>query len=217
MPKYTIIGASGLIGSFILQELLQHSDAAIHLLVRRNLNIDHPRLKEWVVDFTDQQAIQNSIAGSDAVFVAIGTTQQKVKSDAAAYRKVDYDIPVSVAKACTVNQIPKLLLVSSVGANSRSSNFYLRLKGEVEDAIADMPIPFVGIFQPSLLLGARQEFRLGEKISQTLMPVFSFLIPAQYKPIQAAIVAKAMVKAAFKNTTGVERYTYREMTSMSAS
>jgi uncharacterized protein YbjT (DUF2867 family) len=217
MPQYTIIGASGLIGSFILQELLQHSDATIHLLVRRNLGIDHPRVKEWVIDFTDQQAIQNAIAGSDAVFIAIGTTQQKVKGDAAAYRKVDYDIPVSVAKACAVNQIPKLLLVSSVGADSRSRNFYLKLKGEVENVISAMSIPYVGFFQPSLLLGARQEFRLGEKISQALMPVFSFLIPAQYKPIQAAIVAKAMVKAACKHTRGVERYTYRGIKSLSVS
>jgi uncharacterized protein YbjT (DUF2867 family) len=212
-----IIGASGLIGSLIVDELLQQTNATITLLVRRSLALNNPRIKEVIVDFANQETINQAIHGSDVVFVAIGTTQQKEKGNLDAYRKVDYDIPVAIAKACVQQQVAKLLLVSSVGANSQSRNFYLKLKGEVEDMISTMSIPYIGIFQPSLLLGARQEFRLGEKISQALMPIFSFLIPAQYKPIQATIVAKGMVKAALKNAIGVERYTYREMKLMSAS
>jgi uncharacterized protein YbjT (DUF2867 family) len=99
-------------------------------------------------------------------------------------------------------------LVSSVGADSSSSNFYLRLKGEVEQAIEKMPIPYVGIFQPSLLLGNRNEFRLGERISQLIMPVFSFVIPSKYKPIAAKQVAKAMIREAIQDQKGVHRYTY---------
>lgn len=217
MAQYTIIGASGLIGSLILQELLDTTDAEINLVLRRPLGITNTRVKECIVDFTDQQAINQALAGSDGVFVAIGTTRSKVKGNTTAYRNVDYAIPIAIAKACIVNSIPKLVLVSSVGANSQSPNFYLKLKGEVEDAISNMPIPFLGIFQPSLLLGVRQEFRLGEKISQALLPLFSFLIPAQYKPIKASIVAKAMVKAAFGSTTGIHRYTYRDMISITRS
>lgn len=211
MPKYTIIGASGLIGSHILEELLHTTDAEIKLLLRRPLGISHPRVNMCIVDFTNQQTLNQALAGSDGVFIAIGTTQNKVKGDTTAYRKVDYDIPVNVATACVQQQITKLLLVSSVGANSQSANFYLQLKGEVEEAIAAMQLPYLGIFQPSLLLGDRQEFRLGEKISQAIMPLFAFLLPSRYKPITANTVAKAMVKAATGNSTGIHRYTYREM------
>ena len=217
MPKYTIIGASGLIGSLILQELLSTTDAEINLLLRRPLGITNTRVKECVVDFTDQQAINQALVGSDGVFIAIGTTRSKVKGNTTAYRNVDFAIPIAIAKACVVNSIPKLVLVSSIGANSQSSNFYLKLKGEVEDVISSKPIPYIGIFQPSLLLGARQEFRLGEKISQAIMPVFAFLIPAKYKPIKAATVAKAMVKAALSNAIGVTRYTYRDMNTIAMS
>ncbi len=217
MLKYTIIGASGLIGSLILQELLDTTDAEINLVLRRPLGITNTRAKECIVDFTDQQAINQALAGSDGVFVAIGTTRSKVKGNTTTYRNVDYAIPIAIAKACIVNSISKLVLVSSVGANSQSPNFYLKLKGEVEDAISNMPIPFLGIFQPSLLLGARKEFRLGEKIGQAIMPLLSFVMPTQYKPIKASIVAKAMIKAVLANATGIHRYTYRDITSMTTS
>lgn len=209
-----VIGASGLIGSLIVEELLQQTNATITLLVRRPLSLNHPRIKEIIVDFANLDAVAQALYGCDTVIVAIGTTRQKVKGNLDAYRKVDYDIPVNVATACVQQQITKLLLVSSIGANGQSTNFYLKLKGEVEDVISSKPIPYIGIFQPSLLLGARQEFRLGEKISQVIMPVFSFLIPAKYKPIKAATVAKAMVKAAEGNAIGVTRYTYRDMNNM---
>lgn len=212
-----VIGASGLIGSLIVDELLQQTNATITLLVRRPLSLNHPRIKEIIVDFGNLDAVAQALYGCDTVFVAIGTTRQKVKGNLDAYRKVDYDIPVNVATACVQQQISKLLLVSSIGANSQSPNFYLRLKGEVEDAISNMPIPFLGIFQPSLLLGARNEFRLGEKIGQAIMPLISFLMPTQYKPIKASIVAKAMIKAVSANATGIHRYTYRDMTSMTTS
>jgi uncharacterized protein YbjT (DUF2867 family) len=212
-----VIGASGLIGSLIVDELLQQTNATITLLVRRPLSLNNSRIKEVIVDFANQDAVAQALYCCDTVFVAIGTTQQKVKGNLDAYRKVDYDIPVNVATACVQQQITKLLLVSSIGANSQSANFYLKLKGEVEDVISAKPIPYIGIFQPSLLLGARQEFRLGEKISQVIMPVFSFLIPAKYKPIKAATVAKAMVKAALSNAIGVTRYTYRDMNTIDMS
>lgn len=211
MPHYAIIGASGLIGSHILDELLLHTDSTITILVRKPLNLNNPRVQEVLIDFLDEAALKKALAGCEAVFVSIGTTQKKVKGDLAAYRKVDYDIPVAVAKACVANSIDRLLLVSSVGANSRSSNFYLRIKGEVEETISAMPIPFIGIFQPSLLMGSRTEFRLGERISQLIMPRIGFLLPARYRPIDASTVAKAMVRIASNSETGRRRYTYANM------
>lgn len=208
MQNFAILGGSGLIGSCIVDELLQTTDNKITLISRRSLGLSNSRIHEVIVDFTNQSALNEALKGVDAVFIAIGTTQKKMKGDLVAYRKIDYDIPVAVAQACVINNVPKLLLVSSVGADSSSSNFYLRLKGEVEDAIGKMPIPYVGIFQPSLLLGNRNEFRLGERISQLIMPIFSFIIPSKYKPIAAKSIAKAMIREAIQDQKGVLRYTY---------
>ena len=211
MSHYAIIGASGLIGSCIVDELLETTDNKITVISRRPLGFSNSRIQELIVDFTNQPDLNKALIGIDAVFVAIGTTQKKMKGDLVAYRKVDYDIPVAVAEACVINNVSKLLLVSSVGADSSSSNFYLRLKGEVEDAIEKLPIAYVGIFQPSLLLGDRKEFRLGEKISQLIMPLFAFAIPSKYKPIAASSVAKAMIREAIHNEAGVRKYTYKDL------
>ena len=211
MKNYAIIGASGLIGSCIVDELLQTSDNKITLISRRVLGLSNSRIHEVIVDFTNQSALNEALKGVDAVFIAIGTTQKKMKGDLSAYRKVDYDIPVAVAQACVINNVPKLLMVSSAGADSSSSNFYLRIKGEVEQAIEKMPIQYIGIFQPSLLMGNRNEFRLGERISQLIMPIFSFVIPSKYKPIAAKSIAKAMIRKAIQDQKGVKRYTYTDI------
>ena len=211
MKNYAIIGASGLIGGCLVDELLQTTDNKITLISRRALGLSNSRIHEVIVDFTNQSALNEALKGVDAVFIAIGTTQKKMKGDLSAYRKVDYDIPVAVAQACVINNVPKLLMVSSAGADSSSSNFYLRIKGEVEQAIEKMPIQYIGIFQPSLLLGNRNEFRLGEKISQFIMPIFSFIIPSKYKPIAAKSIAKAMIRKAIQDQKGVKRYTYTDI------
>lgn len=211
MPHYAIIGATGLIGSHILQELLQQSNSTITVVVRKPVPWQDARIKQILIDFSDEQALINALAGCETVFVAIGTTQKKVKGDMTAYRKVDHDIPIAVAKACVANSIPRLLIVSSVGANCRSKNFYLRIKGEVENTIAAMPIPYIHFFQPSLLLGDRQEFRLGEKISQIIYPKIDFLLPARYRSISASLVANAMIRASTEPEKGLRRYTYRDM------
>ena len=211
MKNYAIIGASGLIGSCIVDELLQTTDNKITLISRRALGLSNLRIHEVIVDFTNQSALNEALKGVDAVFIAIGTTQKKMKGDLSAYRKVDYDIPVAVAQACVINNVPKLLMVSSAGADSSSSNFYLRIKGEVEQAIEKMPIQYIGIFQPSLLMGNRNEFRLGERISQLIMPIFSFVIPSKYKPIAAKSIAKAMIRKAIQDQKGVKRYTYTDI------
>ena len=211
MRNYAIIGASGLIGGCLINEIIQYTKDRITLITRRPLKLSNSRITEIIVDFSNQSALNDALKGIDAVFIAIGTTQKKMKGDLVAYRKIDYDIPVAIAHACLVNQIPKLLLVSSVGANSSSKNFYLRLKGEVEQALENLPIQYIGIFQPSLLLGNRNEFRLGEKISQLIMPIFSFMLPSKYKPVAAKSIAKAMIREAIQDHKGVKRYTYTDI------
>ena len=164
-----------------------------------------------VLDFADQAALKSSIAGSDAVFCAVGTTQKKVKGDKIAYRKVDYDIPVHAAQFCAETGCPHFLLVSSVGANSHSNSFYLKLKGEVEDRLRIMNIDMISIFRPSMLLGKREERRFGEGIAQALMRPLSFLIPSQYKPMEASEVARAMIAASKRDNPGFHIYHFKEM------
>ena len=199
----TLIGATGLIGGYLLEELLQDDYYdTIRILIRRPLELIHPKLEKKLVDFTDAESFRLALKGNDVVFCTIGTTQKKVKGDKEAYRKVDYDITVNAAKFCKMNGCETFVFVSSVGANSKSNNFYLKLKGEVEDAVKAVGLKSVHIMRPSVLLGDRKEFRLGEKISKGIMSAFSFLISSKYKPIHGRDVAKAMVAAAKKHDEG---------------
>ena len=212
----TLIGATGLIGGELLKLLLDDPYFEnIRILVRRPFTMEHPKLQKKLVDFTDADSSLVALDGSDVVFVAVGTTQKKVKGDKGAYRKVDYDIPVNIARYCKIAGCKIFVLVSSIGANSKSNNFYLKLKGEVEDAIMKIQIETVHIMQPSMLLGKRSESRPLEKIGQPLMKVFSFLIPSKYKPITARDVAKAMVAVSKKNEEGFFVYGYGEIKKIS--
>ena len=206
----TIIGATGLIGNYLLEELLKDDDYdTVRILVRRPLELTHPRLEKKLVDFTDAESFRLALEGSDVVFSAIGTTQKKVKGDKTAYRKVDYDIAVNAARFCKLNGCSTFILVSSAGANSKSNNFYLKLKGEVEDAIKAVGLRSVYIMRPSMLIGDRKEFRFGEKIGTPVMKAISFLLPSKYKPIHGRDVAKAMMSAAKKPDEGSFIWEYR--------
>jgi uncharacterized protein YbjT (DUF2867 family) len=212
MKTATLIGASGLIGSHILDILLNDdSFAIVRVLVRRPITISHPKLQVIVNDFADKAAFKSGIAGSDAVFCAVGTTNKKVKGDKAAYRKVDYDIPVNAARYCSETGVPAFLLVSSVGANTKGGNFYIKLKGEVEEAVGAQKIPSIAIFRPSMLLGHRNESRPLESIAQVISRPLGALLPSKYKPIKASDVARAMVAASKKPVPGVKVLHYKEM------
>jgi uncharacterized protein YbjT (DUF2867 family) len=148
------------------------------------------------------------------VFCTVGTTNKKVKGDKEAYRKVDYDIPVKAARFCKMTGCETFVLVSAVGANVKTGNFYLKLKGEVEEAVKEVGLQSVHIVRPSMLLGDRKEFRLGEKVGKAIMTATSAVWPGKYKPIHARDVAKAMIKAVAENKTGVFVYEYNEMKSL---
>ena len=129
----TIIGASGLIGSELLALLLKDETYTnVRVIVRRTLPIKQKKLEQVIIDFSDIGALQSAIDGSEVVFCSIGTTNKKVNGDKDAYQKVDYDIPVNSAKACAKAGVKIFVLISAVGANAASNNFYLNLKGRVE-------------------------------------------------------------------------------------
>jgi uncharacterized protein YbjT (DUF2867 family) len=212
MQTATLIGSTGLIGSHILENLL-NDDAysTVRILVRRSITTNHPKLQVKVTDFGDLSAFKAGIAGSDAVFCAVGTTNAKVKGDKAAYRKVDFDIPVNAARFCAETGVPAFLLVSSVGANARGGNFYIKLKGEAEEVVGAQKVPSIAIFRPSMLLGHRNESRPLEAIAQVITKPLGILFPSKYKPIKASDVARAMVAASKNPVSGLMVLHYKEM------
>ena len=200
----TLVGATGLIGSHLLQELLNdvHFDT-VRILIRRPIDITRIKLEKKIVDFNDSDSLLVAISNSDVLFCAIGSTMKKVKGDKEAYRKIDFEIPVKLARFCKMTGCEKFILVSSAGANPKSPNFYQRLKGETDDAIKESGLKTIHIMRPSLLLGERKEYRLGENIAKAMMKGLSFLIPAKYKAVQGKDVAKVMLGLSKKNEEGI--------------
>jgi uncharacterized protein YbjT (DUF2867 family) len=208
----TVIGATGLVGGELLNLLLDDDYfQKVRILVRRPVTINHPKLEKKLVDFTDADSLLVDLDESDTVFCAIGTTFKKVKGNKAAYRKIDYDIPVHIAQYCKIMNCKNYILVSAVGADRTSSNFYLKLKGEVEDIVRKVGLESTYIMRPSVLLGKRNEFRFGERLTIPLMKKISFLLPSKYKPIEARDVAKAMLAAAKKHEQGFFVCEYKQM------
>jgi len=208
----TLVGATGLIGNYLLEELLNDPFFdTVRILIRRPIDITHPKLEKKIVDFNDNDSLLVALSNSDVMFCAIGSTMKKVNGDKEAYRKIDFDIPVKLARFCKMTGCEKFILVSSAGANSKSRNFYQRLKGETDEAVKSVGLKTVHIMRPSLLLGERKEFRLGENIGKAVMTSLSFLIPDKYKAIQGKDVAKVMLVLAKKNDEEVLVHENREI------
>ena len=208
----TLIGVTGMIGGYLYELLKQDkSFDTIRLIVRRPMRNDDDHTEIKLVDFSDAESLLIAISGSDVVFCTVGTTQRKVKGDKEAYRKVDYDIAVKAARFCKMTECETFVLVSAIGANSKSKYFYLKLKGEVEEAVKEVGLKSVHIMRPSMLLGDRKEFRLGEKIGKVFMKATFFLWPSAYKPVHARDVARAMIVSAKENKEGFFVYEYKEM------
>ncbi len=190
-----IAGATGLVGRDILEGLLaDRTVVAVHSLGRRAPPNQHPKLAVHVVDF----AALPVLPAADEVYLALGTTI-KVAGSQAAFRAVDYDANLAVATAALAAGARKAGLVSAMGADASSKVFYSRVKGELEDALAQMPFEGLVIARPSMLVGNRealgQPTRRGEELAFALGKVLGFLIPANYKPIEAAAVARALRSA----------------------
>jgi uncharacterized protein YbjT (DUF2867 family) len=206
MSCAVIAGATGLVGQECLRLLLSQYDS-VTSLVRKPTGREHPRLTERRIDFDVLDTIE--IPKDAHVYSALGSTIKKAGSEAA-FRRVDFDYPKMLAGRTTA----KFILVSSVGADKASQNFYLRVKGELEDAIAQMPLEAALFFRPSVLIGDREEKRTGEAIGIGIGRALSFALLGplrKYRPIPAGTVAEAMVSAANSDVKGVHVYHYDEM------
>ncbi len=207
-----VIGATGLVGSALVDQLL-NDDAfdRVRILVRRAVNMQHPKLEICITDFSNYEQYQQQLDTGDCIFCCIGTTMAQVKGDKLLYRSIDFDIPVNAARFGKAAGFQQYLLVSAIGANSSSRIFYTRLKGEVEETIATFGFKSFHIFRPSFLMGNRREQRTGERIGIALFRLFQFLIPANYKGIDVTDVAKAMVRMAKQKPSGLHVYYYGQM------
>ena len=207
-----LFGSTGLIGSEILKLLINDDDyETINVITRKKVTVQSKKIKNYIIDFTNPDGYKKVIKKGDMVIASIGTTQSKVNFNKTEYRKVDYDILLNIAKACKSNKASSFCFVSSAGANEKSKNFYLGLKGEIENSIMHLALKSCLIFRPSLLLGKRNEFRFGEIMAQKIMPLFSFLMKSNYKPIKAIDVAKSIVNESKKVSQGNKIYHYSEM------
>lgn len=213
-----VIGATGLVGSLLVQHLLA-DDAynKVRILVRKPVALQHPKLQIELVNFDNLQDFKNKLGKGDAIFSCIGTTQKNVGNNKNAYRQIDFDIPLNAAKFGKENGFITFCLVSSVGASATSSTFYLQLKGSLEEALNSLNYTSLNIFRPAMILGDRKERRSAEKILQKATVFLSYFFVGglrKYKSIQATTIAKAMVQAAKNPQDGMHVYEYDAITKL---
>lgn len=194
--KAIVFGASGLVGSNLVELLLEHPEyREVEIFTRKRSQFSHDKLKEKITPFQNIHEELKSING-DTIFFCIGTTIKKAGSKEVMTR-IDQEIPNEIAQIASKNGVKTFALVSSIGANPNSRTYYTKLKGETENLIkTQFPTKHI-IARPSLLLGERSEFRLGELISKGLFRAlsWSFVGPLKrYKGIQARDVAKALIR-----------------------
>lgn len=194
--KALIIGATGLTGRTLLAQLLNDdSYAEVHCFVRREMSITNEKLTQHLVDFDQQEAWADLLRG-DVLFSALGTTRKKAGSKKAQW-VIDYDYQYNAAEAARHNEVATYVLVSSVGASSKSRFFYSWMKGHLEEAVLRLGFQRTIILRPSFLDGDRQESRWGEQLGLKLFKLFAWM-PWVHKnrPIHVDTVAAAMIKAA---------------------
>ena len=198
MRKAILAGATGLVGSHVLAQLLDDRlYSKVHVLLRRKIELEDPRLVQHIIKFDDLDKVQIGDEIDD-LYCTLGTTIKKAGSQGA-FRKVDHDYVIGLAKLASGKGIRKFLVISSLGANPNSKVFYTKVKGKMEAAIQDLNIEEIHIFRPSFLIGKRDEFRIGERITLIFMKIFFFLFLGgmkKYKPIPAKIVASSMIQNA---------------------
>jgi uncharacterized protein YbjT (DUF2867 family) len=208
-----VAGATGLIGGELLQLALASGRYdQVTALVRKPIDFTHSKLVQEVVDY-EQLSEYSSVVHVDDVFCCLGTTI-KVAKTKEAFLKVDKGYPLQLAQLAKEQDASQFLIVTAMGASSSSSVFYNRVKGETEEALKSMGLPALHIFRPSLLLGERKEYRLGERMGTVIAKALRFAMVGgleKYRPIEAKAVARAMLYVAGTQTGGQHTYASDEI------
>jgi len=201
MKTAIIIGANGLTGSLLTKFLLKENYyTEIKLLLRKPIDIDDSRINQIIVDF---ESVNNNYIKADDVYCCIGTTIKKAKTKEI-FRKVDYEYPLKIAQAAYNNGANNFSVITSIGANKRSLFFYSRVKGELEEALKEIPFRSLLIFRPSMIIGKREEYRLGEELGKVIMKYIGFLLPSKIKAVSALSIAKCMYYETISAEVGVK-------------
>ena len=207
MKNALIAGATGLIGSYLLQQLIESGTyQTLHVITRKKSNQQIGGVVYHTVDF-DQLEHWDLPEKIDDVFCTLGTTI-KTAGSKKNFQKVDRYYVEKVAKLGLQYGAKSVHVVSSIAANPKAGNFYLKTKGQMQEALKQLSYQALFLYQPSLLLGPRKEVRLGEKLGEWTLRLLSPLLMGnakKYRPVHASQVAAAMVHYATKSeTTGVQ-------------
>jgi len=194
--KAAIIGYSGQIGEILTQTLADSINCeTLYLIGRKKPSCESKKIEFIKTDFSESSIDKIKLEQLTSLFICIGTTKKKTpKKDE--YFFVDYSIPVRVAEQLKKYNCKNVFVVSALGANSNSSNFYLNTKGKMEEKIISLNFDVCGIARPSLLLGTRKEFRFGELIAKYIFNIINPLLTGslkKYKGIEASQVVKSLL------------------------
>ena len=218
MKTALLFGASGLVGSHVLNQLISNNNySKIKLFVRSSINISDPKIEIIQTDFNNLENHREDIKGDDCFF-CIGTTK-KNSPDKNEYKRVELEVPKQIAQIAKSNLVNSFVFISSGYADPKSSGDYLKFKGEVEEELKRLNFPKLGIMRPSFLLGDRKEKRVGEKIGIFVFKLLSplFLGPLKkMKPIHSATVAKVMI-AITQNESSQTIFESNEIANLSSS
>ncbi len=211
--KAVIAGATGLIGTFLVDRMKTDKDVMTVTALTRRDGKQVGKVAWTKVDFDKSADLEKACAEADHAFCCLGTTM-KTAGSKEAFRKVDHDYVIAFAKAAKSQGIESFSVVSAIGSDANSSVFYNKVKGEMERDLENIGFESLHIFHPSLLLGPREESRLGEKIGTVGMKLVSPLMMGsltKYKPIHVKTVASAMLRLAKAPQKGVHHFEYDEM------
>lgn len=193
-----VFGASGLTGRFVTEHLINDSRYdEIKLFVRKELKIPSGKIRQILFSTDNLQEIQEQVSG-DHLFCCLGTTIKKAGSKEVFFN-IDHNLVEKIAKIAAANKVKSFVVVSSIGANDHSRNFYLNTKGKMEESIKTFTFQNLSIVRPSMLMGMRTERRAMENIGKLVGKIFSPLMIGglrKYKPIHSSTVAKAMINLA---------------------
>ena len=216
MKKAIVFGATGFIGSHLLRDLLDSPDyERVIAVARKPLALSHAKLTTLIGDLASLPALKPQLV-ADEVFIALGTTR-KHTPDEAEYYKIDHDYPVLAAEIAKANGAKSVFLVTAVGANARSSVFYVRTKGEVERDVLALNFGHTHIFRPSMILGERDEDRPRERMIIAVWNVINPLLVGpvdRYRGLAGEEIARAIAKAAQREAGKVQIYHWREMAAL---
>ncbi len=209
-----IVGASGLVGSHCLEELISSKEyTTVHIFVRKKLEKDFPtKVQQHIINFDELDTLKIDFK-LDTIFCCLGTTIKKAGSQEA-FEKVDYTYVLETAKFGLRHDATQFLVVTAIGSDSKSRFFYNRVKGKVEEDLKQLNYPSLIIFRPSMLGGKREEFRLGEQIGTWIMRLFQPLFIGKlkrYAIISGEKVAKSMFKHSINPMQGVVIVASEEM------